>query len=241
MKPRFASLINDAPTSAAVVFVSPPEDADRNRGRFPEGERIFPYDLTSPLINWHNRLGEPIVNVIDQTDEETGKSTRSVEVEPKPPTMINFGPGVYNAFYAYREALLDIVLQTGLTDLDGNYNRLPEKAMRIAALFASLQGCDKISMVHWAKAQEIAERWRGDLHNLYRQLTSGVEQSKKKSREEAILALLAKKGELSRRDIGIGVRGLSSADAMEVLPAMVEMGQLVELKTTKTTTYALAR
>lgn len=236
---RGAPLWNDG-FWARFAFVSPPEDADRNRGRFPEEERVFPPDLYAPLINWHNRLGVPDVNVIDQTDEDAGKSKRSVEVEPKPPTMITLGAGVSNAFYAYREALLDIVLQTGLTDLDGNYNRLPEKAMRIAALFASLQECNKISMVHWARAQEIAEHWRADLHNLYRQLTSGVEQSKKKSREEAILALLAKKGELSKRDIVIGVRGLSSSDAAEVLPAMVDMGQLVEVKTGKTSIYALA-
>lgn len=236
---RGAPLWNDG-FWARFAFVSPPEDADRNRGRFPEGERVFPYDLSAPLINWHNRLGSPVVNVVNQADEDSLRPSFSVEVEPKPPTVITFGAGVFDAFYAYREALLDIVSKTGLTDLDGNYTRLPEKAIRIAALFASLQGCNQIGMVHWARAQQIAERWRGDLHNLYRQLTSNVEQSKKKTREEAILALLAKRGESTKREIVQGVRGLSSADAAEVLPSMVDMGLLVEVKSARSATYSLA-
>ena len=59
-----------------------------------------------------------------------------------------------------------------LTDLDGNYARFPEKALRIAALFSSLGGSPEIKINHWAKAQAITERWRSNLHSLYKQVNT---------------------------------------------------------------------
>ncbi len=63
-----------------------------------------------------------------------------------------------------------MVVVSGLTNLDGNYSRFPEKALWVAALFASLSNSLRIELSHWARAQEIAERWRAGTHELYSQL-----------------------------------------------------------------------
>src|SRR5205085_1452125 len=52
----------------------------------------------------------------------------------------------------------------------GNYGRMANKALRLAALFASLENKNLIEMKHWAKAQAITEDWRDCLHELYSQV-----------------------------------------------------------------------
>jgi hypothetical protein len=55
-------------------------------------------------------------------------------------------------------------------DLRASYGRLPENAMKFAMIMASLSNNNHIEMCHWAKAQELIEIARYNLHKLYAQV-----------------------------------------------------------------------
>lgn len=218
---------------ARFIFVSPGADTERCRGRFPNELRHIPATIVDPLKEWHTRLGIPNVQI--QLGEEL-----TVNAEPVEASVLGLGAGVYDAYYRYYDALIDMVQATDNSDLDGNYSRLPEKAMRVAALLASLQGSPNIELSHWARAQTIAEKWRANLHDLYQALTGGVEYTKRKGREEAICDYLAKKGTpLTRREIIQGVRNVTAADLHELIPAMLNAELITEIKSDKSAKYML--
>jgi len=133
-------------------------------GRFPNRQRIFPASLISPIQEWNRLLGFP------QSEIANLKKDPVLNFEPMSPIRLVIAVDVYEAFYKYHNALRIFILQNTNHDLDGNYARFPEKAMRIAALFASFESSETIELRHWAKAQAITERWRVDLHHLYQQL-----------------------------------------------------------------------
>jgi len=169
-------------------------------GRFPNEERVFPNSLTSPLKEWSDRLGFPEYKNIDSEDQKI--------IECKPITFSNLtiSNETFEAFYKYHDALRMIMINNLNQDLDGNYSRLAEKALRIAALFASISGSDCIEPAHLAKAQGIIERWRVGLHEVYRQVNernNGQTKTRVKdmSHEEQILRAVRMKGIANQREI----------------------------------------
>lgn len=159
---------------ARFALITPPVWA-RRRGRFPKGERIVPEHIFLPLQTWHQRLGIPNVDLLDEkTTGKDGKamSTLRVKANPAEPTILELSEDVYEAFYAYDDGLNDICTRMSVEDLDGNYSRFSEKALRLATLFASFANAPKIQLDHWARAQTITEAWRGGLHYLHQQLNT---------------------------------------------------------------------
>jgi len=147
-------------------------------GRFPNEQRIFPDSLISPLVDWNKRLGLPESQVVESQDKNI------LKFEPLPQQSIIISEEVYEASYEYRDALRGLIWNSQNHDLDGNYARFPEKALRIAALFASFENSDFIQIKHWAKAQAIAERWRLGLHEFYFQVRdNNVDQTTKYIKE----------------------------------------------------------
>jgi hypothetical protein len=156
---------------ARFAFITPPEK-ELLTGRFPRGRLVIPQDIARPLLDWHQRLGLPEVCIKEETDKDgelTGGPTLTIKYPS--PQECELSEDVYEALYAYDLALMDVVRQGSQTDLDGNYGRLAEKALRVSALLASLEGNGRIEMRHWARAQAITERWRIYTHRLYEQVT----------------------------------------------------------------------
>jgi hypothetical protein len=147
---RFASI---TPSPSNIEF-----------GRFPNETRIFPDSLISPLIKWHNRLGLPSYEIVGSDNG------LRVNFTPLQPQHLGIRDEAYDAFYHYHDSLRVLIRDEIPYDLAGNYARFPEKALRIAAIFASFQNNDYIELNHWAKAQFITERWRVGLHEMYTQL-----------------------------------------------------------------------
>ncbi len=141
---------------------------------FQEMDIPIPWDVVDALKAWHERLGVPVVAIepiLDEKNKDTGRYNKRI-VEPLPENVCKLGEGVRDAWVRYRSALKSIFTQWNTTDLNASYDRLATRAMRVAALFASLENNNQIEMCHWAKAQEIAERWRKSLHELYSQVNS---------------------------------------------------------------------
>jgi len=172
---------------ARFSFICPPPDTYID-APFEIGEIPVPYELVSQLSAWHYRLGMPHIGIdvkFDEKGRETG--TFDVEREPLPETECQFGEGVWEAWARYRTALKQMISAMKNRDLAGSYSRLAIRAMRVAALLASLENNGIIEMRHWARAQEIAEGWRKSLHELYAQVNMRDETSPAASLEDEIL------------------------------------------------------
>lgn len=236
---RGAPLWNDG-FWARFGLVSPGEEDRPKKGRWPNEVQTVPAALSKPLMDWHKRLGTPHVEITDPVDEDGNikKGGATVIVADTEPTMVGMPSDVYDAFYTYRDALTDIVDAGQVEDLDGNYSRLPEKAIRIAALLASFHGEKDIKMRHWHRALEITERWRVDLHSLYRQLTGAVEVDRSRTIEDAIIEQIKRYGPRTARDLKLNTH-MSSEDIKSILPGMVADGTLLEFKEGKAVRYTL--
>ncbi len=186
---------------ARMALIVPPNGIIKD-GEFPSGKRVFDGSLLNPISDWHKRLGIPKITIVKgvliadlheiKSELELSKETRS-------------------AISKYGKALRKIQAGMNLTDLDGNYARFPEKALRISALFASLGGSREIEINHWAKAQAITERWRSNLHSLYKQVNTEEFTLPKWTDEQKVLNAIKQKACPTSREIQ-QYTGLSTDD-----------------------------
>lgn len=228
MKPfanRGASLWNDG-FFARFAFVVPPSETARTSAEFPSGQRTIPSSLIEPLQAWHTRLGIAIADIqpiLDKKEKPTGKYSVSFGYTiPGMTTACTLGDGVHTAFYAYHNGLTDIVTKSENSDLDGNYTRFAEKALRVAMLFASLENGNRIELRHWARAQEITERWRRSLHYLIPQVAA-AEPSAKKTLEDRAIRIIQQTPDCTSRTLQQKL-GISSAEAAQMIDGLRRVG-----------------
>jgi hypothetical protein len=129
-----------------------------------------PASLSEPLRAYHERLGKPEIEIEEITDKK-GDTVIDYAIQPKKPLpeiLMNHKP-IEEYWTNYRSALKKM-LKDVPDDLKASYLRIPTRALRVAALFASFEGLNYIELRHWAKAQEVAERWRKNLHRFYAQV-----------------------------------------------------------------------
>jgi hypothetical protein len=135
--------------------------------RFPSDPWMLPDNITGPLRHWHERLGLPQVREIQPSP--AGPTTLE-RLAPAPVTTVDLTEPVRQAHFAYDKALGDLLAAFRTKDLHPTYRNLPERALRVAVLLASLENEPRVEPRHWARAQQIAEGWRASLHRLYGQL-----------------------------------------------------------------------
>lgn len=178
---------------ARFIFLTPPIGSDIEQD-FELGDIPVPYDIQHELREWNERLGVPECQIesIIEKEKETGRY--SIERDPLSQTACLIDSDALQAWSRYRKALKRLMRESLNHDLDGSYQRLPDKALRIATLFASLDGSNRISLRHWARAQELAEVIRKNLHELYRQVNTSSE-SESATIENAVLNFLQKQGD----------------------------------------------
>jgi hypothetical protein len=121
-------------------------------------------------------------------------------------------------------------------DLDGNYGRLPEKALRIAALIASLANSTEIQINHWARGQEVAERLRRYLHDLYNQITPEAQNHKKMSNNDKVIRAILNKQTPTLREIE-QYTGLLGSDIEPLLLEFIAQGIVMKEKVGRTFRY----
>lgn len=228
--------------NARLAFICPPPDTSID-APFSLGETPVPWTLQKALRDWHERLGYPSVDVKPKKDSKDRIIGHDVEKSELPEIACVFGEGVYDAWTRYRSALKKITKDLPTQDLDGSYNRLSIKAIRIAALFASLENNDVIEMRHWALAQSIAERWRRSLHELYYQVNKPHDETTYAKRVEddilrVVKQLEAKEKPPTIRDLS---RYLTRVDIGRIKMGVVDLvkaGLLSENKDGKSPRYS---
>lgn len=210
--------------------MAPPRHDGGKCGKFPPGERTIPLHLVEPLVAWHQRLGMPDIRIVAATDGE-GKPTgsRPVERGEFAPAICTFGPGVVEAYYAYYDGLLDIVEQSRSTDLDGNYVVIGREGAAHRNPAGQPGGRRSIELRHWARSQQIAERWWSTRTNLMAALVnqSRPAASSRRIRRGDRSCLLAAGGQMpTAREIGQGIRGMTTQDVERVLGPLARSGEV---------------
>ena len=162
---------------------------------FPSGKRNIPIFLTKPLQMWHQRLGVPEYEILEDGDD------KYVHITSWPEKHLEMTEHVRKSLIEYRKDLREKIDKNDLTDLDGNYGRFPEKALRIATLLASISGTKTINWLHWDRGRRIAERWRSDLHNLYGQLNAEALDNSILTDEEKVNRQIEYHGERTIREL----------------------------------------
>lgn len=225
---------------ARFAFICPPPDTSID-APFTLGEAFVPHSLFNPLRQWHDRLGTPTVDlvpILDAKERVTGYNPVRTDL---PETMCDLSEDVYQAWICYRSALKRIIKNWHSQDLDGSYNRLPIKAIRMAALFASKENNDVIEIRHWALAQEIAERWRRSLHELYSQVNTFIDEPTFAKRIEQDILKYVKKLEEKQpptvRDLSRYMTTVDVGKIKTVVFDMVKAGLLIENKDGKSPRY----
>jgi len=214
------------------AFSCPPEHSFRHE-RFPLGKRRPPSDLVRQLNEWHQTLGIPDVHVDQRVDG------LNVHVAFPKPTVVSLTPDVVERYYAYNNALIEIIANNDLDDLDSWYARLHDKALRVAILLASVSGADEVSEAHWMRAQAICERWRSSIHRLYQHM-SEREPSTEASAEDAILSVIRRLRSPTARDIKTRLKWLGRSEIETICAKLVQAGVLTIITTSHSTRYRLA-
>jgi hypothetical protein len=220
---------------ARFAFLTPPPGSQID-APFTRGHKPVPSSLLVPLRAWHDRLGSPIIELVQATNaqgEPTGEYEQRL-VSQRRETCLSVSDAAYAGWCRYRSALKGMITTFPNEDLDGSYDRLPIKAIRIAALSASLQGCHQVELRHWALAQEVAERWRASLHHLYAQvnlptraggptmeekIVEAVRHLQSKGMESVSARDVAKALHKDRKDIDPYMRALAKEGIFEEIPA----------------------
>lgn len=151
----------------------------------------IPDRVLSPLRLWHERLGVPVISIIEVVEEE--KKKYCIEVaQPLVEHVLGIAEDADAAYTRYRETLKRMSGTAATKDfpheLIACYSRLAETALKMALLFASLESTD-IQMKHYALAQELTEDMRTYLHTFYTEVT-GQQMSVKRLLEDDILHAL---------------------------------------------------
>jgi hypothetical protein len=146
---------------------------------------------------------------------------------------------VKDAYYYYRSALLKLLSKISTPDFDGNYGRFPEKALRVAALFASKDGNSSIKMKNWAKAQGIVERWRRNLHDVYRQVNAEGGKQRSLTACDKVKKAIFEKVNPTKREIE-QYTGLSAEEVEQILDQLIAEGSVIPKKSGKTVRYLRA-
>jgi hypothetical protein len=198
-------------------------------------ELPIPQKLLEKLEAWHKRLGVPnctIDELYDKNNAPNGKFT--IYRDELPEHECTMDKEVKRAWRRYRIALRKMCLTFPHKDFHGSYNRLPETAMRMAVIMASLSNNNHITMCHWAKAQELAEVLRRYLHELYAQVNDGgiVDETPKATVEEEIIKHLERHGALTLNTLRHSYMRKWSVDEIEKgLKGLKRIGTVIEFST----------
>ncbi len=215
---------------ARVSFVTAPSDQYID-APLSVGDIEIPHHLIEPLQEWHRRLGMPKVDIVLQRDKNNeimeGKYSviRSSELPLHRCTM---DIDAQDAWQHYRSELKAMLLSFLHKDFHGSYDRLPTTALKMAMLMASLENDNHIEFRHWVRAQELAERLRRGLHELYRQVNGGQQSNRL---EQALLTQISRIGEpvnariIQRRCSQFAKMKATTIDVM--LRSLVKAGYLV--------------
>jgi hypothetical protein len=138
-------------------------------------------------------------------------------------------------------ACWDMVETMHNEDLNGSYTRLRETGLRIAALLASLAGSSTITLSHWARAQQICETFREELHNVYATVaTAQVETTRRTIEDKVIEYIQSCHDGATKRDIHRKFQKTDRKQLDDILDLLTRGGDIAIKETPRTWRYIVA-
>jgi putative DNA primase/helicase len=209
---------------------------------YPKGRLVYPEPLVNAVHDWHERLKTPSLTIHPTLDDKQ-RDTRQYTVRRGdfPEHTLQLSDAVWNAYYDYDKAIHTLISAADTQDFDGSYARFPAKALRIAALLASLEDQDKIYLRHWHRGRAIAERWRASLHRLAHQLQQQIPvETREQTVEHLIERALRRLGSRSIRELKQDTHATYS-EINKVIDMMLKVGVVAvdEQRSERTTRYGL--
>jgi len=210
----------DTGLTARFLLCFPESRLPYSSGRLAPKEYAPPDDLVKRLRNLHKALPLP----------EQTKAIESSELPPNLPTLYAIiDQDVFAPLAAYSQALTYDLIWDGNLDsrLHGNYSRLPVYTQKIMLALAAIDWADqghkgeiRITLGHYARAQQITELFRASLHRL----VAGLSQTREAEQEDQILAHLERfpEGE-TERDL-LRRTGLPRKSIQEAIASLIEAG-----------------
>jgi hypothetical protein len=235
------------------IFASPPKETAADYTTAPSGTRSTPRHIIAPLRNWHNALRIPeTVETVESIEKQKSRKTADVkkpdvvekyvitkDPENHPETVITWDVDARDAMHRYDRAMV-MLCQDIPEDLRGLYTRQPNKALRIAGLFASMAGSTTITLSHYARAQAIMELFRTELHHVYdTTTTTTVETAARKIEDKLIQLIGANVTGVTKRDI-YRRSHLDTATVEKTLQQLQDNGIITRTNGPKTTVYTLS-
>jgi len=250
---------------ARFLFASPPPGQPRIRTLRPDTARRIPTALTQPLRDWSARLGDPevytkeITKEVKKTRKDTDPTktyatdTADIEAATKTSYMFEIDPMLHTpvtltihrdareASDRYMLACWDMVEAMHNEDLNGSYTRLRETGLRIAALFASLAGSSTITLSHWARAQQICETFREELHNVYATVaTAQVETTRRTIEDKVIEYIQSCHDGATKRDIHRKFQKTDRKQLDDIIDLLTRGGDIAVIERPRTRLYIVA-
>ena len=221
---------------ARIAFIVPPLGPPKTKSA-PNEFCTVPSEIVAKLTSWHYRLGIPDCQIVP-SDESDGDYT--ILRGDLPQNAVVMPQAVYDAHQLYYESLANVAYEHHLEErYKSNYGRLPDMALRIAMLLASLENNGRMEMKHWARAQKITEQWRANFHELVR-VISADDISSYSETEEKVLEALIKLGPGGHTSRAVSQRGatalrtLGSKKVREILDELAESGVIIRDGAAKT-------
>ena len=225
---------------ARFAFITPLANEIPSRRRQPAGIASLPAALVTPLQDWHQRLGIPKAHIEEIVVHNKPTGRYKAVVDPLPCHMLTLGTEVLDAYYAYNDALLELIIAGAVSpDLDACYGRFHSKALRVAMLLASLAGQTRIDLKHWAYAQHVIEQWRLMLHQLVDTSEGAIALTRDEILETKIERTLGHYGAMTARQLQQHIRGYASREIGAVLDGMAKTERIMITTEGKTRTYSL--
>jgi hypothetical protein len=223
---------------ARVLFACPPRDCAAPTDIDFLDPSDVPNSLIDPLREWDEQLGIPSANVVAiASDNDKKAKAWEVARDDLPCQECAFDHQAIDAIRDYSRALKQAGREMDMIDLKPNYDRLHERMLRIAMLFASLEGNGRIELHHLAKAQQITEHCREGLHHLYQE----VNETAGRELENRVISILRKNGAtMTARQIAQRIHGTTTAEIDPVLDSLAKSSVVVSKPTRRTSYYALA-
>lgn len=153
-----------------------------------------PPELVMTLRHWHERLGITPCTIEEKQHPKTGEPTGEYIIErgELPQHCCTIDKDAENAWKQYRISLKEMLPDFPHKDFHGSYGRLPDLAINMALLMASLENNNHIELRHWARAQELAEVLRIHLHQLYDQVSNSKSESSASKMDQEIIQEIKK-------------------------------------------------
>lgn len=176
-------------------------DGERNTDRVEIRNKSAPSQLILALQEWHDKLGFPVVDIVEKETGDDSKKTKKwivEQVEELPEYQCTWTEPAKKRWYEYGWTLEDLSQEQGFPeDLKAHYGgRLATNLLRVAMLIASLDYRHTpnnivISDLHMAIAQELIEIARQGLHRFYEQV-NGYKSQQSKTESEVMQAIKRK-------------------------------------------------